>query len=408
MIELLLLPYYNQHRDVHVMRLLHSAHSSDHRMEVVEASFVDPYYNTAFMAFRLAPRMANAVMTEVLYATRQPDGRGALNAADLTASAGHTEAASVYWQREAFWSPRLRAIDCGKRLKSYARRVPAAGTPGLNYHLLLAAGLAHMAPGLTMAQQVAPAAYQPGGAGEELARYARAMDATDVHISAVWHAAGVYNPHTRTGVLKYDFESLKFPRVDLDTLPQQPANHPDKISEATRIAAGIPGIRYTHAMQYIHFNQAIEVDQTSVLLDMATMFSGTTSVRDEYRRYCDTNAAPLDEVISQVTKSAQLFALTHKMSAMRTYSEEIFVRSMQHAASLQNPRQEENELMQMMRRMQVDAGAIGEWPVRGFHPDAHTPAPPPKVYTTRPELAYFHESVGRLAGYKGCLTTAPS
>jgi hypothetical protein len=239
----------------------------------------------------------------------------------------------------------------------------------------------------------------------------------DDAVRAVWHAAGVHSRDVREGILKYNFEYTKFPRVNPQTNLEHNEDHLKAVREDTAIRlarrisdpAGIR-IKYNHAMKYIHFDQAIEVTPDTDFLDMATMFSDTTSVEAEYKRYCDKNAVPLGDALAQVTKSAQLLALTYKMAGASTSTDrERFVRWMQHFARGQHPRQEESDLVRMMRQMQVAAGAVQPViPMAAFLPPAAAEQTPPIPFTDPGEDAVprFVDRIDEFKLYPACLTPA--
>ena len=387
MAELFVLMYYNKRRHVHVMRLLHSNDPSDHRMTVMEASFMDPEYTTAHAAFRKTGELAFRVMSEVLYATRRPvieranlgDGRYAFGANAAPAMHANRTFAEAEHPSDVF-SPIQRARHTGTYLGNYARR--GEGDAEGDYR----------------------------GPDRKPARYATAINSYASRLTAVWRAAGVNDRRQRIAVLGFEMECQQFPRAELDVL----AHAASLMTRAEKKAAGrqlvpVLGATYSGPLKYIHFDQEVNFDASNALLDMTTMFAGSTSVDAEYRRYCDSNAAPLDDTISQVTKSARLLALTHTMTNMGSPdNKELFVRSMQHAARQQNPHQEETELMQLMQRMQVEAGAISQWPVAGFH---RVPPPAPRdpvLYTSIAsiDMLAFDRSIKVVKGFTHCLTPA--
>ena len=117
-------------------------------------------------------------------------------------------------------------------------------------------------------------------------------------------------------------------------------------------------------------------------VDIADQFSGDApiSVHDEYKRYCDSNATDSFEAIDSVLISVRILALATTMAKNNlARSDHVFVKQMQRTAKLEAPHQQQNELMRLMMRTQIDAGARIQFPAEGFFEPAASRRKAPKL-----------------------------
>lgn len=117
-------------------------------------------------------------------------------------------------------------------------------------------------------------------------------------------------------------------------------------------------------------------------VDIADQFSGDApiSVHDEYKRYCDSNATDSFEAIDSVLISVRILALATTLAKNNlAQSDHGFVKQMQRTAKLEAPHQQQNELMRLMMRTQIDAGARIQFPAEGFFEPAASRRKAPKL-----------------------------
>ena len=83
-----------------------------------------------------------------------------------------------------------------------------------------------------------------------------------------------------------------------------------------------------------------------------------TSEMTEYRRFCDPLAYRAAGVVGGMLQSAQLYILAQKLALNWQDSVPSFQTQMQRITNLLHPDRGENELIRLVQRMQVDAGAV--------------------------------------------------
>lgn len=154
-------------------------------------------------------------------------------------------------------------------------------------------------------------------------------------------------------------------------------------------------------------------ESQALVVDIQKLYNGVTTVESEYRRYVDA-AVGFDYVaIAEAIRSTKLYILAQQLACNSFSNPQQFVRSVQRVSRMTKPDDEEEQLLRLMQRTQIDSSAVTRWPVDGFF--AKNPGPKiPKRFTENVQtddniIMYVCVNLRKIVqnnAYHGTLTSA--